>query len=484
MQLDALVRRIERAPAGLEIAAFFDYDGTVISGYSAGTFYRHRLRSFDLGPAEMVRTLLAAARGIRTSEEFQEFLDLSLASLAGKREKDIRALGEQLFKDEIGGKLHLEVWRLIEAHRLRGHRIVLASSATAAQIEPMAREMGATDVLCTRLEVQDGCFTGKVDGKPLWSEGKGEAVREFAAREKLDLARCYAYANGDEDIDFLRSVGHSVAVSPAPMMERAAVRYGWPILRCEHRGGNPSFSQIARTAAFYGGMVAASWTSLALGLLNQSRRQFLDSSTSLGSDLALAFAGVDVSIRGEEHLWSARPCVFVFNHQSKIDAIIVGKLLRGGITGVAKKEVASVPGFGPFFRYAGVAFVDRGNVAQAKAALAPAVAKIRGEGLSLAIAPEGTRSPTPRLGPFKKGAFHIAMQAKVPMVAVVLRNAGEVMWRSAQTIRPGTVDVVVHPPIDTRKWRVETINDHVREVRELFVRTLDNWPTDGARILR
>jgi putative phosphoserine phosphatase/1-acylglycerol-3-phosphate O-acyltransferase len=174
----------------------------------------------------------------------------------------------------------------------------------------------------------------------------------------------------------------------------------------------------------------------------------------------------------------------VFNHQSKIDAIIVGKLLRAGFTGVAKKEAAAVPGFGQFFRFAGVAFVDRGNIAQAKAALAPAVAKIRGEGLSLVIAPEGTRSPTPRLGPFKKGAFHIAMQAKVPMVAVVLRNAGEVMWRSAQTIRPGTVDVVVHPPIDTRKWRIETINDHVREVRDLFVRTLDDWPTDGARILR
>jgi len=139
-----------------------------------------------------------------------------------------------------------------------------------------------------------------------------------------------------------------------------------------------------------------------------------------------------------------------------------------------------VPGFGQFFRFAGVAFVDRGNTAQAKAALAPAVAKIRGDGLSLALSPEGTRSPTPRLGPFKKGAFHIAMQARVPMVAIVMRNAGEVMWRSAQTIRPGTVDVLVHPPIDTSGWRVATIDEHVREVRDLFVRTLDDWPTGKA----
>jgi len=65
-----------------------------------------------------------------------------------------------------------------------------------------------------------------------------------------------------------------------------------------------------------------------------------------------------------------------------------------------------------------------------------------------------------------------------------MRNAGEVMWRSDQIIRPGTVDVIVHPPIDTRHWRVETIDDHVREVRDLFVRTLDAWPNGAGRMMR
>ena len=481
--LDKLVRRVEKAPAGPDVVAFFDYDGTVISGYSAAAFYRHRLRTLDIGATELVQTFLAAARGIRTSEEFAAFLDLSLAAWKGKEEAKVRAIGEQLFKDEIAGRLHLEVWRLIEAHRLKGHRIVLASSATAAQVDPMAREIGASDVLCTRLQIEDGCFTGRLDGAPLWAEGKGNAVRDFAAAEGIDLSRAFAYANGDEDIDFLRSVGQPVAISPGPTLERAAVRFGWPILRCESRGGNPSLMQIARTAGFYGGMAGAAWTSAVLGLLNRSRRQFIDFTTGIGSDVGLAFAGVQLNVRGEEHLWSSRPCVFVFNHQSKIDAIIMGKLLRGGFTGVAKKEAANVPAFGQFFRFAGVAFVDRGNTAQAKAALAPAVAKIRGEGLSLAIAPEGTRTPTPRLGPFKKGAFHIAMQARVPMVPIVMRNAGEVMWRSAQTIRPGTVDVVVLPPIETSGWRVETLNQHVRDVRDLFVRTLDDWPP-GTGVIR
>ena len=480
MELDRLLRRIAKAPDGPDVVAFFDYDGTVITGYSAEVFYRDRLKKLEMGPAEIASTVMAAVRGIRTNEDFMAFLEQSLAPLAGKKEEEMRALGERLFRDEIAGRLHLEIWRIVEAHRAKGHRIVLASSATSAQVEPMARELGASDVLCTRLEIKDGCFTGRCDGAPLWAEGKGNAVRDYAAASSIDLSRCFGYANGDEDLDFLRSVGYPVAVSPAPMLERAAVRFGWPILRCERRGGNPSLWQVARTGAFYGGMAAAGWTSALLGVLNQSRRQFIDFTTALGSDLSLAFAGVDLNVRGEQHLWSSRPCVFVFNHQSKLDAIIVGKLLRRGFTGVAKKEAANVPGFGQFFKFAGVAFVDRGNTAQAKEALAPAVAKIRGEGLSIAIAPEGTRTPTPRLGPFKKGPFHIAMQARVPMVPIVMRNVGELMWRTAQTIRPGTVDIIVHPPIDTSAWRVETLNDHVRDVRELFVRTLADWPNGAA----
>jgi putative phosphoserine phosphatase/1-acylglycerol-3-phosphate O-acyltransferase len=157
------------------------------------------------------------------------------------------------------------------------------------------------------------------------------------------------------------------------------------------------------------------------------------------------------------------------------------KLLRERFTGVAKKEAANVPGFGQLFRLAGVAFVDRADSRKARAALAPAVEKIRTEGMSLVMAPEGTRSATPKLGPFKKGAFHIAMQAEVPVVPIVMRNVGEVMWRGAQTLRPGTIEVCVLPPVDTSAWRSKSVAEHANEVRELFVQTLESWPTDPDR---
>ena len=83
-----------------------------------------------------------------------------------------------------------------------------------------------------------------------------------------------------------------------------------------------------------------------------------------------------------------------------------------------------------------MAFVDRGNTEQARAALAPVVERIS-EGYSLAISPEGTRSPTPRVGHFKKGAFHMALQAGVPIVPIVIRNAGQLLWRGSTVHAPG-----------------------------------------------
>jgi putative phosphoserine phosphatase/1-acylglycerol-3-phosphate O-acyltransferase len=88
------------------------------------------------------------------------------------------------------------------------------------------------------------------------------------------------------------------------------------------------------------------------------------------------------------------------------------------------------------------------------------------------LAPEGTRTVSPTMAPFKKGAFHLAMQAGVPMVPIVIHNAGDVAPKGDFVFRSATVEVEVLPPVDTSDWTVETIADHVREVRNMFARTL------------
>jgi putative phosphoserine phosphatase/1-acylglycerol-3-phosphate O-acyltransferase len=82
------------------------------------------------------------------------------------------------------------------------------------------------------------------------------------------------------------------------------------------------------------------------------------------------------------------------------------------------------------------------------------------------------------MGRFKKGAFHMAMQGGVPIVPIVIRNAGELLWRGSTFIRSGTVDVVVHRPVSVANWTVEDLDDRIEKVRRLFVRTLADWPTE------
>jgi len=219
-------------------------------------------------------------------------------------------------------------------------------------------------------------------------------------------------------------------------------------------------------------------TGVALGALTGSRREAVDLGTTLGGELGSVLGGVRLDVYGSEHL-ATRPAVFLFNHQSQLDVLILAKLLRGGFTGVAKKELAHDPGFGLVFRLADVAFVDRHDHAQAVKALEPAVQKLH-EGISLVIAPEGTRSATPALGPFKKGAFHVAMQAGVPIVPIVIRNSGELMWRGATTLHAGTVQVAVLPPVSTAGWTVGELDEHVERIRGQYLTTLANWPAQGS----
>lgn len=478
--LEERLRRIQDAPSGAKVGAFFDYDGTLIDGFSVAALYRRRLRRLEVGPAELARSLLALARGIDSEDSFAAILELTRPTLAGKTAGEMNELGEQVFKHETGSLVRPDMWRVVQAHRDRGHRIIVASSASPFQVNPIAREIAADHVVCTQFEVEDGVLTGRTVGRPPWGPGKAAAVRALAREQDIDLTESFAYSDGNEDVPYLEAVGQPAAVCPQHDLRAEAESRGWPILDLGGRGGPPKPLLAAGTAAFYLGAAWSSAAGLALSVAKQDPGLLTSAGLAPGCQLGLSLAGVRLRIAaGEEYLESARPCVFVFNHQSKLDVPILGALLKHDITGVAKQEVRSVPAIGQLMAMAGMVFIDRSNTARAIEAMAPAVAKLRDEGVSLAIAPEGTRSVTPRVGPFKKGAFHIAMQAGVPVVPIVIRNAGQLMWRGDQLVRPGTVDIRVLPPVDTSSWTAASVGQHAGEVREMFVRTLASWPGEA-----
>jgi putative phosphoserine phosphatase/1-acylglycerol-3-phosphate O-acyltransferase len=472
-----LVAEVEAGPGGPEIGAFFDVDGTLIAGYSANVFYQDFLRRLQISPIDIGRSVVAAVDVTLRDADVTKLTQIAAAAWEGRSEDELLELGERLFVQRIAGMVYPAARELVRAHQRMGHTVAIASSATTYQVTALAQSLEIDDVLCTVVEVADGLVTGQLTSPVVWGPEKARRVRELASDRGIDLQRSYAYANGDEDVPFLETVGNPRALNPQGGLAREARERGWTALKLGGRG-RPGLREVVRTGAALSSMGTAATLGVGIGLLNRSRREAANFATAVGADAALALSGVTLDVVGEENAWKQRPAVFVFNHQSSLDMLVLGAVLRRDITGVAKKEASRDPRFAPLGLLVDVAYVDRGNTAQAKKALEPAVKKLR-DGYSICIAPEGTRSPTPRLGRFKKGAFHIAMQAGVPIVPIVIRNAGDVMWRNSFFVRPGTVEVAVLEPIGTEDWKVETIGDHVRDVRERFEHALEHWPDGG-----
>ena len=143
------------------MGAFFDFDGTLIDGYSLSAFARYHLRSLQVAPADLGRMLLTGLRGVTTEEDFERLTVLSMRVWAGRSEDELAELGERLFVQGISGSLYPEAWRLVEAHRRAGHTVVLASSATRFQVEPAARAMGVEHILVSPVEIVNGIGTGR-----------------------------------------------------------------------------------------------------------------------------------------------------------------------------------------------------------------------------------------------------------------------------------------------------------------------------------
>ena len=132
---------------------------------------------------------------------------------------------------------------------------------------------------------------------------------------------------------------------------------------------------------------------------------------------------------------------------------------------------------GPLGKLLDGVFIDRDDPVAALETMHTVEERAK-NGLSILMAPEGTRLDTTEVGPFKKGPFRLAMAAGIPIVPIVIRNAEIVAARNSTTINPGTVDVAVFPPIPVDDWTLDTLPERIAEVRQLYLDTLANWPVD------
>jgi len=471
MAIDALLQDIADSPSGPSTCAVFDFDGTIISGYSATAFLKDQIARGEISPADLVQLTQAATRFGLGSLGFSALMTVHAQYLAGRSEADYIANSERLFRRAIAKLIYPEARQLIEAHQSKGHSIAIVSSATPYQVRPAAKDLGIDHVYTTNLEVVDGQFTGAVERPTCFGEGKVLAAEEFTEAHNGSLDNCFFYSDSTDDIELLEAVGRPVVLNGSRQLRAIARERDWTTAQFTSRG-NPSGGQVIRSLAATGSIVGSAMMALPLYALSGSRRDSINFSIALFADTASALIGLDLDVKGREHLWNRRPAIFMFNHQSNADMLIMASLVRRDIVGVGKRELKNLPLIGPLMGASGVVFIDRSDRKAAIETMKPLVSAMKNERKSLVIAPEGTRAPTRKLGAFKKGGFHVAIQSGVPIVPVVIHNSGDISPKGDKIFRSGTVKVDVLPPIETTEWSVQQIDEHVAEVRNQFARAL------------
>jgi putative phosphoserine phosphatase/1-acylglycerol-3-phosphate O-acyltransferase len=436
-----VVAEVLKLPDGPEIGALFDFDGTVISGYSIMAFIKEQIRRGHLSPRELVELLSTMASFGLGDLGFSAMMLAASQFLRGIREDSYANFGEELFESHIARLIYPESRSLVQAHLKKGHTVAIVTSATPYQVRPAARALGIEHVLCTELEVEDGVFTGAVVLPACFGPGKVTAAESLSERLGVDLSKSFFYSDSYDDIELLERVGNPRPLNPNNKLLAVAERRGWPVRRFGSRG-QPQITDILRSAMLPVSMVGSFLAGFPIWALTGSRRDALNFSISLFADTASALIGLNLKVTGEQHLWSHRPAVFIFNHQSNVDLVVVSRLMRRDITGVGKREIRDIPVLGRVME-------------------------------SACLSPEGTRTLTPKLAKFKKGAFHLAIQAGAPIVPIVIHNSSDVQPKGDMIVHPGTVDVEVLPPIDTSDWSASTIDSHVESVRNQYLLALD-----------
>ncbi len=162
-------------------------------------------------------------------------------------------------------------------------------------------------------------------------------------------------------------------------------------------------------------------------------------------------AGIRIRTVGREKLEDGRTYLFMSNHASNLDPPIVVPLLGRRITIIAKREVFKIPLFGHAMRAAGFIAVNRADRASAVESVRGAVSALHA-GLGMLVFPEGTRSPDGKLQKFKKGPFHLAMEAGVPVVPITIAGSYEAWSKGSMSLHPVEVVVTFHTPIDPHQF--------------------------------
>ena len=190
-----------------------------------------------------------------------------------------------------------------------------------------------------------------------------------------------------------------------------------------------------------------------------------------GSKLWIRGSGIKVKVSGRENLEKNKSYIFVANHRSYIDTTALFAYAGKRIGLIAKKEVLKVPVLGRGMTFINFVAIDRSNPQRALETMEK-VRETVDSGYSFGIFAEGTRAMPGDLLPFKKGAFHLALQTGAAIIPVAIKNTDYLMGKKTGVVNPGTMEIVLLPPIETANLMIEDLPELLEQTRKAIAEEL------------
>jgi HAD superfamily hydrolase (TIGR01490 family) len=238
-------------------AAFFDLDKTVIAKSSTLAFSRKFLDEGLINRRTVLKSSYAQFLFLLSGADHDQMdrMRTHLTNMCtGWNVEQIKGIVDETLHDVVSPLVFAEAADLIADHKLCGRDVVVVSASGEEIVAPIARALGATHAMATRMVIADGKYTGDI-AFYCFGEGKVQAIRELAAREGYPLEHCYAYSDSITDLPMLQAVGHPTAVNPDRALRKEAAAQGWPVLTFSRpvslrdRISAPSPAALATTAA-------------------------------------------------------------------------------------------------------------------------------------------------------------------------------------------------------------------------------------------